>query len=162
SRAEVGGSEYLRLVHGREHGQPPLIDLTEERRVQELCIEAISRGLVRSAHDLSEGGLAVCLAECALLSPSRPGCVVDLEARMRPDVLLFGESQSRILISVSEVRLRELLGLAEERKVKASAIGRIRGKKIIIRQAGRETIHLPVDRLYKAWKNAIPRAVSIR
>jgi phosphoribosylformylglycinamidine synthase len=162
TRAELGGSEYLRSIHGREKGRPPRLNLAAEKRAQELCLEAISRGLLHSAHDPSEGGLAVCLAECSLLSPSRLGCAVDLEDRMRPDALLFGESQSRILVSLSEDRVSELLKLAEKKKTKASVIGRVRGRKIIIRAAGREIVRLTVDRLYQAWKNALPQAVSIR
>jgi phosphoribosylformylglycinamidine synthase len=159
---ELGGSEYLRTVFSLEQGPPPGIDLEMEKRVQQTCLEAISRGLVRSAHDLSEGGLAVCAAECALLSPGHLGCELDLGDRIRPDALLFGEGQSRIVVSLHPSKLSALLRLARKNRVRAKAIGPVRGRAIIIRQRSREIIHISVLRLYQAWKSTIPRAFAIR
>jgi phosphoribosylformylglycinamidine synthase len=158
----MGGSEYLKTVFNLEDGVPPRIDLKIEKSVQETCIEAIARGLVRSAHDLSEGGLAVCAAECALRSPLHLGCELDLGDRIRPDALLFGEGQSRIVVSAPSRELPALLRLARKRGIKAKAIGQVQGRAIVIRQRGREIVRLSVKRLYQAWKNAIPRAFSIR
>jgi phosphoribosylformylglycinamidine synthase len=159
---ELGGSEYLRTVFRLEMGPPPGIDLELEKSVQEACIEAIARGLVRSAHDLSEGGLAACAAECALLGPRHLGCRLDLSGRVRTDALLFGEGQSRILLSVPGPKLPLLLKLAREKGVRAKAIGRVEGRSIVIRRRGREIICVPVKRLFQACKSAIPRAFSIR
>ncbi len=159
---ELGGSEYLKTVFNLEKGPPPGIDLEVEKSVQETCIEAISRGLVRSAHDLSEGGLAVCAAECALLSPGHLGCELDLGDRVRPDALLFGEGQSRIVVSSPGPKLPALLRLARKKGIRAKAIGLVQGRAVVIRQRGREIVRLPVKRLHQAWKNAIPRAFSIR
>jgi len=162
NREELGGSEYLRVIHGLEKGRPPGIDLEREKAVQEVCIEAIARGLVRSAHDLSEGGLAVCAAEGCILDRAEIGCVLDLDDKIRPDALLFGEAQSRILLSASGTRLPKVLDLAAEKGVPAKVIGRAGGKDLVIRQSGREVVRLPVHRLFLAWKNSLPGALSVR
>ena len=159
---ELGASEYLRAIYSLERGRPPGIDLDREKSVQEVCIQAIARGLVRSAHDLSEGGLAVGTAEACILDHMQIGCAIDLEDKIRPDALLFGEAQSRILLSASETRLPKLLDLAAEKGVPAKVIGRTGGKELVIRQNGQEVVRLPVHRLFKAWKNALPGTLSIR
>jgi phosphoribosylformylglycinamidine synthase len=159
---ELGASEYLRAIHGLEQGLPPAIDLNREKAVQEVSIEAIARGLVRSAHDVSEGGLAVSVAEGCLLGHPAVGCVLELEDKIRPEALLFGEAQSRILVSVSEARLPKLLELAAEKGVPASVIGKTGGEELVIRQSGREVVRLPVRRLFEVWKNSLPGALSVR
>jgi phosphoribosylformylglycinamidine synthase subunit PurL len=162
NREELGGSEYLRTIYGLEQGRPPGIDLEREKSVQEVCIQAIASGLVRSAHDISEGGLAVCATESCILGQAEIGCVFDLEDKTRPDALLFGESQSRILISASKTHLPKLLDLASEKGVPAKVIGRTGGKELVIRQSGQEIIRLPIQRLIAAWKNSLPGALSVR
>ena len=159
---ELGASEYLRTIHGLEQGRPPAIDLKRELAVQDVSIEAIARGLVQSAHDISEGGLAVCAAEGCVLGHPAIGCILDLEDKVRTDALLFGEAQSRIMVSVSEVRLPELLELAAEKGVPARVIGKTGGKELAIRKSGREVLRLPVVRLFEAWKNSLPEALSVR
>ncbi|MFZ2054740.1 MAG: phosphoribosylformylglycinamidine synthase subunit PurL [Candidatus Aminicenantales bacterium] len=161
TKEELGGSEYLRTIHGLEKGRPPGIDLKREKAVQDLCREAIKKRLIRSAHDLSEGGLAVCAAESCLLNSRRVGCVIELDDRIRPDAWLFSESQSRLLVSVAARHLPRLLRLVEERSIPAKAIGQIGGKQLVIRQDGREIIRLSVEQLYEAWKRAIPEALSV-
>jgi phosphoribosylformylglycinamidine synthase II len=162
TRDEIGGSQYLRIIHGREKGLPPAIDLAEERKAHELCITAIERGLLRSAHDISDGGLAVCVAESSILSSEGLGCILELKDELRADVQLFGESQSRIVVSLSRSRLPELRNLADRKKVKASVIGRVGGREIVVRQSGREIVKVPVKRLCRAWEKAIPQVFSVR
>ena len=159
---ELGGSEYLRVIHGLERGLPPGIDLRKEKAVQEVCIEAVAGGLIDSAHDLSEGGLAVCAAESCLLGSAGLGCTLDLDEKFRPDGLLFGEAQSRILISASEAFLPGVLDLAAEKGVPARVIGRTGGRELVIRQRGQELIRLPIDRLASAWKGSLPGALLVR
>ncbi len=161
NKEELGGSEYLRTVHGLERGRPPGIDLEREKAVQDFCRQAIGKGLIRSAHDLSEGGLAICAAECCFLSGKEIGCAIGLDDKIRPDALLFAESQSRLLVSTASEDLPRLLELAAEGGVPARAIGQTGGKELIIRQEGREIVRLPVERLYDSWKKAIPKALSI-
>ncbi len=161
NREDLGGSEYLKSIFNLEKGQPPAIDLDREKRVQGLCLEAISRGLIRSAHDVSEGGLAVCAAECCFQSPSKIGCVLDLKDSLRTDSLLFGETQSRIIVSLPGSNLAALLALATESGVEAAVIGQCQGKSLIVRQTGREVINLPVETCLRAWKEAIPHFFSL-
>ncbi len=160
TREELGGSEYLRSVFKLERGRPPAVDLEREKRVQELCLEAISRGLIRSAHDISEGGLAVCAAESCFLSPGKIGCTLDLGNSLRADALLFGETQSRIIASLPSSNLASLLALAKESGVEAAPIGRCGGRSFVVRCADREVINLPVETCQRAWKEAIPRLFS--
>jgi phosphoribosylformylglycinamidine synthase II len=161
TRDEIGGSEYLKVVLGREDGPAPRLDLALEKKVQELCLAAGERGLLQSAHDPSEGGLAVALAESCFLGAKGLGCVVDLTGGLRPDALLFGESHSRIVVSVRPDDLDPLLELAGERKVKAAPIGKVYGESIVIGLGGRKLVDSPVREAFQAWKNAIPNLFRI-
>jgi phosphoribosylformylglycinamidine synthase len=162
NREELGGSEYLRIVHGLEAGAAPTIDLEREKRHQEFCLEAIEAGLVRSAHDLAEGGLAVALAECAFHGRRRLGCRVAFEDCIRPDTLLFGESQSRILLTCRSKDLDRLLALAREKGAPAKAVGETGGAAIVAEHRGRELLRLPVEKAYRAWKDALPNFFKVR
>ena len=153
---ELGGSEYLRVQYHAEKGAPPTIDLKKEKAVQELCLRAIEAGLLQSAHDISEGGLAVCLAECCIFSREKMGCRVDLKDALRPDSLLFGESQSRIVVSVQVSKVRRLLALAAKKKVPAVVIGSTGGNNLQLSHRGKKLVSAPVGRFFKAWKSAIP------
>jgi phosphoribosylformylglycinamidine synthase II len=156
NKEELGGAEYLRILHRLEAGTPPRIDLEQEKRVQGLCVEAINAGLIRSAHDLSEGGLAVALAESAFYSRGPIGCSVEMEDPIRPDALAFGETQSRILVSCLKPDLDRLAVLAREAGVKLAVIGRTGGPDIVLRHRGRDLIRVAVEDAYKGWKNSIP------
>ena len=156
SLEELGGSEYLKVILSLESGPAPRIDLAEEKRVQELCLEAIDKGWLRSSHDISDGGLAVCLAECCFHSPERMGCDVSFEENIRSHALVFGETQSRIVVSVEDKNLDKLLRLAEKKNVVAKALGKTGGRNLVIRHRGRTLIDIPVDKAYTAWKNAFP------
>jgi phosphoribosylformylglycinamidine synthase len=158
----LGGSEYLKFFFNEEKGTPPAIDLNKEKAVQELCLKAIEAGLIQSAHDISEGGLAVCLAECCFFSRVNMGCRIDLKDDMRPDVLLFGEAQSRIVVSVQVSKMKKLLELAKKRKVPATMIGRIGGKNIQVTHRGKKLVSVPVKQAFKAWKDAIPDFFKIK
>ena len=110
--AEIGGSEYLARVHGIVAGAPPVCDLAKERNVVEAVLAAIGAGVVRSAHDCSDGGLAVALAECCIMDRNRPlGARIDLSslAHLPLRATLFGEAQGRVLVSTPDpAALREI------------------------------------------------------
>jgi len=156
NRNEIGGSEYLRVLFNEEKATPPVLDLKREKAVQELCLQAIEAGLIQSAHDISEGGLAVCLAECCVFSRDKMGCRIDLRDDLRPDALLFGESQSRIVVSVQASRLKKLLELAKKKKVPVAMIGRTGGRNVQIIWHGKRLINLPIKQVFNAWKDTIP------
>ncbi len=162
SLGELGGTEYLKVVHGLEAGAPPGIDLEQEKRNQELLLEAIEGRLVRSAHDLSEGGLAVALAECAFHGGAGTGCAVRLDDGLRADALLFGESQSRFVVTCGRAALGRLLELAAARGVPASVIGRTGGPDIAVAQGDLEILRVPVERAFRAWKDSLPGFFNVR
>ena len=153
---ELGGSEYLKTVHGLEAGAPPAIDLELEKRTQEYLLETIDTGLLRSAHDLSEGGLAVALAESAFHSDRKLGCEVDLDGELRADALLFGESQSRVVVTCRKADAAGLLRLASRRGVPAKLIGRVGGRDIALGRGGRDLLRVPVERAFRVWKDSLP------
>jgi phosphoribosylformylglycinamidine synthase len=162
NKDEIGGTAYLKSFFKMEKGRPPQIDLEEEKRVQRLCLKAIEEGLLSSAHDISEGGLALCLFECAFHSPKKIGCAVDLSDNIRADSLLFGETQSRILVTTPLHHLSGLLDLAKEVGVVARKIGETGGTKIKIGRQNETLIDLDVQTAFKAWKGAIPAYFKIR
>jgi phosphoribosylformylglycinamidine synthase subunit PurL len=160
---ELGGSEYLARIHGIVAGQPPRCDLERERATIEALLEAIRAGIVSSAHDCSEGGLAVALAECAIGDPEQlVGATVELsdwdELPLR--ALLFGEAQARILVSTAEPE--RVMEIAARLGVSAHRIGEVRPGQdsLTIRAAGR-TISAPLERLARAYHDAIPALMTV-
>ncbi len=152
TREELGGSEYLAALHGITRGTPPWIDLGVEKSAQAACLKAIREGIVASAHDLSEGGLAVALAECCISGPGDAlGAEIELEASIRPDAWLFGESQSRILISLKSRHLSRLREVAAEQDVHLTVLGTVRGSRLRIGQL----IDADVNELREAWSGAL-------
>ncbi|MFQ5847524.1 MAG: phosphoribosylformylglycinamidine synthase subunit PurL [Candidatus Methylomirabilales bacterium] len=160
TREELGGSEYLKVCHGVVQGRPPAMDLDLERRVQRCCLEAIRAGVVRSAHDCAEGGMAVALAECCISGPDRSiGVDVNLSETVRPDALLFGESQSRMILSLREADLGRLHGIAGRHGLVVTPLGRTGGSRLICR--GR-TFHidLPLTAVDRAWRDSLPAVLG--
>ncbi len=157
NREEIGGSEYLKVIHALEKGMPPSLDLALEKSIQDACLAGIKKGMVKSAHDCSEGGLAVSLAECCFTAEGhRIGAKADLPVDIRKDALLFGESQSRIVVTVSENDLKEFKGIAENCKAPVTVVGRVGGERLSINNF----IDLPVQEMEKAWIEAIPRRLG--
>ena len=121
-RQELGGSEYIKQVHGFVKGKAPVIDLDEEQKLQKATLLAIRSGLLSSAHDCSEGGMAICLAEKAILSDDNIGCEVDLGDDIS-HAKLFGESQSRIIISLPSGNVSQLTDICQKYNVRMQKIG---------------------------------------
>jgi len=152
TREELGGSEYLKLIHGLVKGTPPWIDLKLEEAVQNCCLEAIDRGILRSAHDISDGGLAVSLAECCIGGPDRPlGVRIETHEMIRGDALLFSESPSRIVVSLEEKNLAQLQELAAELRVPMHVIGTVGGARFVIQPL----LQLPVEELRSIWAHGL-------
>jgi phosphoribosylformylglycinamidine synthase II len=156
NKDEIGCSEYLKFIWDMERGRPPQINLEEEKKVQEMCRKAIDKSLLCSAHDVSEGGLAVCLAECAFLSENKLGWEVHLEEQLRDDTLLFGESQSRIIVTVEQKNRDEFFTLAQSLNVTVSEIGATTGRDMVMDSHGKKIVDLPVTDAFEVWKQAIP------
>jgi phosphoribosylformylglycinamidine synthase len=160
SREELGGSEWLLQRRGIEAGHPPAVDLDHERRLAGLLGRGVARGLVRSAHDVSDGGLAVALAECSIGGPSRIGAKIALGDTIRPDALLFGESTGRVVAATAEPGA--LLALAAEAGVPAQRIGETGGSRLRIgAPKGDAWIDAALDRLHEVGSRAIPRRLEV-
>lgn len=156
---DIGGTEYLRVIHSLERGFPPQIDLRREARLQSCLLAAAEKGLLRSAHDLSEGGFAVALAEsCISSQEDQKGAEVSLDLEgMRPDAFLFSETPSRVIVSVAEKSLDHFLRLCRKTNLPAAVIGKVGGKRLLIRtKEGKVLVDLPVGEMSKAWRTAIP------
>ncbi|HSD09422.1 MAG TPA: phosphoribosylformylglycinamidine synthase subunit PurL [Candidatus Binatia bacterium] len=157
TREELGGSEYLAAVHGIMRGAPPWIDLGFEKRMQAFVRAAAEDGLLRSAHDVAEGGLGVALAECCLSSADRLGARIDLEQGMRADVQLFGESQSRVIVSVDRQSWPRLRDRAQREGIPVEAVGEVLGDRIEIG----DWIDLSIAELAAVWEGALERALRV-
>jgi phosphoribosylformylglycinamidine (FGAM) synthase-like enzyme len=153
---ELGASEYLKVVYGLTKGEIPELDLEKEKKVQVACLEMIRAGIVKSAHDCAEGGITAALAECCITSPDQRGARVRLEDKIRADALLFGESQSRILITVKPEDEVFLEGIAKKHRIPYCKLGKVEGHSLNIEGM----IDLPVSKLAEAYEGAIERIME--
>ena len=152
--AGLAASEYLELVHGIVAGRPD-IDLGLERGLQRLCLAAIGQGLVRSAHDCSDGGLAVALAECAIMGGV--GVHASLGAGDgRADALLFGELSSRVVVSTAPGQAAALEGLAARHAVPCQRIGVVGGTRLVIDGF----VDVPLGRAAGRWRRGLEEALA--
>ncbi|MFC1576333.1 phosphoribosylformylglycinamidine synthase subunit PurL [Candidatus Omnitrophota bacterium] len=158
-KEEIGGSEYLKVIHGAVKGDAPALDMDLERAVQNTALQIIRKGLVRSAHDTSEGGLAVATAECCISGEKGIGAKIELEKKGRLDALLFGESQSRIIVSCSKKNLPALQKLAKENKVPLTVLGETGGKRLEVTVGGDKVINTEISHLHETWNTALERAL---
>ncbi|MBI3876570.1 MAG: phosphoribosylformylglycinamidine synthase II, partial [Verrucomicrobia bacterium] len=183
----LGGSAYLQVVHGKKTGSPPRCDLEVAKTLHTTLIGLIQSGLVKSAHDCSEGGLAVALAESCISqliardTPRLLGATIDLSsvaasresadnnenesalsrdaATTRLDALLFGETQSRIVITCKPLDAVKVVERAKLMGVPAVQIGKVGGETLSIKTAGGEW-SCPLPELHDAWWNSIARAMA--
>lgn len=166
SREDLGGSEYLKVVHAREQGSPPYLSLSTEKALHDCVLSLIQNGLLQSAHDCSEGGAGVALAESCISGPERPlGAVVRLPSgRLRKDAVLFGESQSRVVVSAKPVDRQAILSQARRFGVPVEVIGAVSGERLVV-SVGDEgsmehMIDQPVATLYDRWAFSLERSLN--
>jgi phosphoribosylformylglycinamidine synthase II len=162
NRDELGGSEYLKVIHGLVAGDAPAVDLEGERRLQECVLALNERGLLRSAHDCAEGGLAVCLAECVIAADIQPGIDVALDDALDLAALLFGEAQGRIVVSCAAEHEAGVIEGAAHMQVPGRVIGRVTdaGERFLVRTDSGTVIDLPVASLHEVFTTAIPRLME--
>ncbi len=130
---DLGGSEYLKVVHDKVRGDCPAIDMLLEKKTQDAVQGVITSGLVKSCHDVSEGGIAVALAECCITDrENQIGCEVSIETELRPDVMLFSESQSRFVLSVSDDDVQEVISELGRNEIPVRKIGQVGGNRLVI------------------------------
>jgi len=156
TKEELGGSEYLERIHSTVKGKPPELDIDLELRVQACCREAIANDLLNSACDCSEGGLAIAIAESCIRGDR--GAKIELSTdSIRKDALLFGESQSRIVVSLPSERLESLLELARKHDISLEVIGRIEGDNLNIDSL----VDISVRELTEKWGGTIKCLMEI-
>ncbi len=153
----LGGSEYLKVIHGLVRGVPPTLDLNAERTLQRLVVELVAAGTLRSAHDCADGGLAVALAEGAVDS-NGIGCDVTTPADPRgPLVALFGEAASQVVVSVREADADRVAAAAAAAGVPARVLGRTGGSRIRISVDGKPGIDVALAAAAAAWSTGVSR-----
>ncbi len=163
----MGGSAYLQRIHGLKTGTPPRLNLDKEKQLHDGLRALIYAGLVMSAHDCSDGGLGVTLAECCISqqiardTPRLIGATIDLRnsPATRLDALLFGESQSRVVISVNPNKLADAKSEASQRGISFNEIGTVGGDLLTI-QSSHRTVTTKLADLHDPWWNAIGRAMN--
>ena len=165
---ELGGSEYLARVCGLVRGTPPALDLALEASLQKLLVMLAAERLIRSAHDCSDGGLAVTLAECCF-GTNGVGAEVSIDAtpvasdnRVNVAAALFGESASRVIVSLTPDDLTDVLRRASAAGVPARVIGETGGNRLRMAVAGRALVDVLVDDAERVWTSAIGRAFSAK
>ena len=159
---EIGASHFLKVAHNQKAGRVPVLDYAKEKSVQEAVRSLIRSRMVKSAHDCSEGGLAVALAESCIGNRETPiGATVTIpgDAGARPEVLLFNESQSRIVITTKSTNSAVVLSLLEWRGVPARKLGTVGGPDLKITAAGEEFTWSPAD-LNRSWNDSIPSVMN--
>jgi phosphoribosylformylglycinamidine synthase len=157
---EMGATHFLKVCHGRKEGLPPRLDIARELAAQNSVRELIRAGLVRSAHDCSEGGLGVALAECCFNPAGRLGAGIRFDqVPARIDQLLFNEAQSRIVLSVAESDAAAAFDLLKENGVPALRLGAVGGEFLAI-EIGQESLRWSVDELFDDWYYSIERALA--
>ena len=163
----LGGSAYLQVVHRLKTGTPPTCDLEPALLLVEGLRALIYGGSIKSAHDCSEGGLAVCVAEAcfrpqtALATPNLIGATLDLTAAtgLRTDALLFGESHHRVVVTTSALESGKVVAQAHALGLSARRIGTVGGGDLVLQLPGQE-FRTPIADLYDGWWNTIARLMA--
>ncbi|HXT50222.1 MAG TPA: phosphoribosylformylglycinamidine synthase subunit PurL [Thermoanaerobaculia bacterium] len=154
-RREYGGSAWLRLLHGVEQGRPPVVDLEAETKLAELLRLLVFEGWLHTAHDVSEGGLAVTLAEACF----GRGLGAELELPLDP-AQLFSETQARAVVAVPSKHVKAVLQTAEDFGVPARDVGKVGGGKLQAKLSGGKLV-ADVEELRQVWSTALPRALGL-
>ena len=153
----LGGSRFLKVCHGSKMGPVPILDLDLELGVQNAVRDLIRAGLVKSAHDCSEGGLGVALAECCFNPAGLLGAEITLDSQGSLVEVLFNEAQSRIVVSCEAESVERVL--SKLKGVPHSQLGRVTTDELTINGSGKN-ICWSISELHDLWWNAIRRAVE--
>ena len=159
---EIGATHYLKVVHGRKEGLPPRLNFELELRIQETLSSLIQHGFVQSAHDCSEGGFGVALAECCISGEIKRGASVRIgNATDRMDLLLFNETQSRAIISVSPENTDAVEKHCAAGDTPLTRLGVVGGTGLVVTN-GQETLTWEIAELYKTWYCSVEDIMSTR
>lgn len=152
---EAGGSEYLKAIFDKTAGLPPRLDMRKEKAVQEAVRRLVREGIVASAHDCSEGGIAVALAECCF-GEKKLGARVKVPGDARINLLLFAEDPSRVLVSYDPARRAEVEKIASEAGAPFTILGTVGGDSLVIEGA----LEVPVAKLERAYRTGLPKILG--
>ncbi|MDY0083164.1 MAG: AIR synthase related protein, partial [Ignavibacteriaceae bacterium] len=156
-KEELGGSEYLKIIFNKVAGDSPAIDLDEEKKLQDTLLNLIRKGLIKSAHDISEGGIISALAECCIINQEKQiGCEVEIPIKSRRDFTLFSESQSRIIISVSKEKASELEDELKLAGIKFNKLGFVYGSLLKVKNL----FDITIKEISDIYYNIIPIIMS--
>ncbi len=158
TRDELGASEFLRVLRGSDEGPCPELDLAAEGRLVELLVALAEEARLASAHDISDGGLAVALAECAMKGGL--GAEIALDSGVRISSLLFGESAGRALVTLEPGNEAAARACAEHAGVPFAVIGRVGGERLRVSVGGHNVVEEPVSALRDLWSTAFARALE--
>ncbi len=159
AEAEFGSSEYAKTVLGELWGYPPALDLEKEAALQKALVELIGAGLAESAHDCSEGGLAIALAECGFANSI--GAQIELRSDLAPEFALFGEDASRVVISCDAAHVKKIQQIALKYSVAADPIGETVPEELSVTLNGTPVVSAMVSELNNAWTHALERALHV-
>jgi phosphoribosylformylglycinamidine synthase len=147
----LGGTEYLKVIHGVIEGKPPAVDTLKEKRLHETFLALAAEDIIRSAHDCSEGGLAVALAECCLAKDENTGAKIEIPLIYRADAELFGEEHSRIICTVTGRDMETLAEICRKSEMPYQIIGRTGGSRLVIN----DLIEIEIEKLRVLWENSL-------
>ncbi len=151
-----GSTQYAKQVLGQLWGLPPALDMDFEKRVQATVREAVASKVVSSAHDLSDGGLAFALAECTIASGV--GATIELDSDLRPELLLFHEGPSRVIVAAQDLSAVE--AIAAKNQVPLLRLGHTVKGTLTISNRGDQLVQASSEELLEPWENAIPHAIE--
>jgi phosphoribosylformylglycinamidine synthase subunit PurL len=157
---ELGASHYIKVLHGRKEGRPPRLDYERELAVHSAVLALIREGIAKSAHDCSEGGLAVALAECCISGEKQIGAEIQLaRGNLREDQVLFSEDQSRVIVSVARHDAAPAEALCRRHGVPAIPLGQVGGSELVLATEER-AVRWPLDQLFDSWYSSIARTMT--
>lgn len=156
-KEELGGSEYLKVIHNKVAGDSPTINLDEEKKLQDALLNLIRKGFIKSAHDISEGGIISALAECCIVSQEKQlGCEVEIPIKSRKDFSMFSESQSRIIVSVSQDSVTEFENELKIAKLQFKKLGFVKGSLLKVKNL----FDITIKEISDIYYNTIPAIMS--
>ena len=157
---DIGGSEYLSWIHKKTVGDTPHFELIEEKKVQDALLEMIKSGQVASAHDISDGGLLVAIAESVLFADQLGAHIAIEETSVRLDALLFGEAQSRIVLSIPAAAWDDAHALATSHNTRLTSIGTVAEGDLVVQYGGETILEIPAPTLKATYESAIPNLMN--
>lgn len=154
TKDELGGSEYLEVIHGIVKGIPPEINFQLEKNIQNTCLSLIKKGVIKSAHDISDGGIAINIAESII--SGNIGAKIEVDISLNPISFLFSETQSRIVITISKNNLEKVEALLKTNNTPYSILGKVGGDKLIINNL----VNLNIKKMEEIWEKTITSLVK--